>query len=423
MKENFIFVIRSSAGEVEWIMPFWFFLKERNKNFLIIFETSQSYLSLKENEELHSLWNKNFFNQTYFPFKESFTYRLFDSLSSFMVFQNSKYRITLENLFSYLPLDLRFSKLYKNLMSKFTFSESFFLFKDYNGLSPLSSYLKKKLTNTNIIFFPHSNHIFSSSGTIKDTRKKIIHKSHLLLSNESDKETFKKNLSVDSISNVGFTFTDDYWTEKILPKGVDRPNNKGIRNVLLISRAIHPVYLSLEEKVRHLNWILEACSNYEEINLYIKPHPREKDENISIQNISSLYGNVNTYIVSESLLKISSKMDLVVSFWSSGILQAKYHKKPVIELYDPKEREDDCAYDETGKITTIYRKLGLVEGASTKEGFLNLFDLAINKPNSDIWSRQNKAFSSIEGVKINSCKKIYATLQDISHSNNFDTNG
>ena len=423
MKENFIFVIRSSAGEVEWIMPFWFFLKERNKSFLIIFETYQSYLSLKENEELHGLWKNNFLEQTYFPFKESSIYKLFDKSSSFMIFENSKYRITLEKLLSYLPLDIQFLKLYKNLVSKFDVSESFFLFKDYNGFSPLSSYLKRKLTDTNMIFFPHSNHIFSNSGTNIEVRKKRVNKSHLLLSSESDRETFEKNLSVDTITNIGFTFTDDYWTGKVLQEGVDRPNNKGIHNVLVISRAIHPIYLSFEDKVKYLNWILEACSNYEEINLYIKPHPREKDENINIKNLSSLYRNVNIYIVSESLLKICSKMDLVISFWSSGILQAKYHNKPVIELYDPKEREDDCVYDKNGEVSTIYRKLGLVEGVSVKGEFLDLFDLGINQSDSDIWSRQNEAFSNLEGVTINSCKKIYATLLDISHSNNLDSNG
>jgi hypothetical protein len=116
-------------------------------------------------------------------------------------------------------------------------------------------------------------------------------------------------------------------------------------------------------------------------------------------------------------------MDLIVSFWSSGILQAKYHNKPVIELYDPKERAEDCAYDDNGRITTIYRKLGLVEGVSTKKDFQDLFDHGINQPNSKIWLRQNEAFSNLEGVTINSCKKIYTTLQDISKSNDLNANG
>ena len=423
MKENFIFVIRSSAGEVEWIMPFWFFLKERDINFLIIFETRQSFVSLQENRELHNLWEKNFTEQSYFPYKKSLIYQLLDKASNFTVFQNSRYRITLEKLLSYFSLEIQYKRLYRYLEGKFDISENFFLFKDYNGLSPLSRYLEKKFLNLTVIFLPHSNHIFSNSGSNKENRKKIIKKHHLLISNESDKEIFEKNLSVDTVTNVGFTFTDDLWTEKILHEDDNRDIKEKTRNVLLISRAIHPTYLSHDDKVRYLNWILEACSNYEEINLFIKPHPREKNENNIIEDLRSLYKKVNIFIVSESLLKVCSEMDLVISFWSSGVLQAKYHEKPVIELYDPKERKEDCVYDENGEITTIYRKLGLAEGVSSKQGFADLFDLGINQPNSEIWLRQNDAFRNLEGVTTNSSEKIYATLQDISKLNNLDANG
>ena len=119
MKENFIFVIRSSAGEVEWIMPFWFFLKERDINFLIIFETRQSFVSLQENRELHNLWEKNFTEQSYFPYKKSLIYQLLDKASNFTVFQNSRYRITLEKLLSYFSLEIQYKRLYRYLEGKF----------------------------------------------------------------------------------------------------------------------------------------------------------------------------------------------------------------------------------------------------------------------------------------------------------------
>ena len=112
-------------------------------------------------------------------------------------------------------------------------------------------------------------------------------------------------------------------------------------------------------------------------------------------------------------------MDLVISFWTSGILQAKFHGKPVIELYEPNQRELDCAYDNEGKVTTIYRKLGLVEGTSKKDDFNKLFAMGINNPEDPIWIKQNKNFNNIEGIKEDSCILIFDFLKKISETKNF----
>ncbi len=421
MKENLIFIIRSSAGEVEWIMPFWFFLKEREKDFIIIFESQKSFKSLELNEELYTLWNDNFSQQSYFPYLDSMLYKIMDNLSDVVIFKNSRYRITFEKILSFLSINAHFKSTYTFLINRFNSSKGFFLFKDYNGASSLSKYLEKRLKNPDTIFFPHSNHIFSDSNSSLKVSGSINSKHHLILSNQTDQTIFKNNLSLNSFATVGFTFTDAYWTNRVLGdvSGNELEVENETYNVLLISRAIHPIYLSREDKMHYLEWILEACSEFKQVNLFIKQHPREVEENLNLNEIIQKYDQVKVHIASKSLMKLCSKMDLVISFWTSGILQAKFHGKPVIELYEPKQRELDCVYDNEGKVTTIYRKLGLVEGTSKKDDFIRLFAMGINNPEDQIWIKQNKNFNNIEGVKEDSCILIFNFLKEISEKKNF----
>ena len=421
MKENLIFIIRSSAGEVEWIMPFWFFLKEREKDFIIIFESQKSFKSLELNEELYTLWNDNFSQQSYFPYLNSTLYKIMDNLSDVVIFKNSRYRITFEKLLSFLSINAHFRSTYTFLINRFNSSKGFFLFKDYNGASSLSQYLEKRLKNSDTIFFPHSNHIFSDSNSSSNSNVSINPRHHLILSNQTDQKIFKNNLSLNSIATVGFTFTDEYWTNRVLEdvSGNEMEVEDEAFNILLISRAIHPIYLSRKDKMDYLEWILEACSKFKQVNLFIKQHPREVEENLNLNEIIRKYDQVKVHIAQKSLMKLCSNMDLVISFWTSGILQAKFHGKPVIELYEPKQRDLDCAYDNEGKVTTIYRKLGLVEGTSNKDDFMLLFSKGLNSPEDKIWIKQNENFNIIEGVKEGSCILIFNFLKEISERKSF----
>jgi len=421
VKENLIFIIRSSAGEVEWIMPFWFFLKEKEKDFIIIFESQKSFKSLELNAELYTLWNDNFFQQSFFPYHDSMLYKIMDNLSDVVIFRNSRYRITFEKILSFLSINAHFKSTYTFLMNRFNSSKGFYLFKDYNGASSLSKYLEKRLKNSDTIFFPHSNHIFSDSTSSLNRSVSMNPKHHLILSNQTDQTIFKNNLSLSSIATVGFTFTDEYWTNRVLEdvSGNEMEVEDETYNILLISRAVHPIYLSRKDKMDYLEWILEACSKFKQVNLFIKQHPREVEENLNLSEIIRKYDQVRVYIANKSLLKLCSNMDLVISFWTSGILQAKFHGKPVIELYEPKQREHDCAYDDEGKVTTIYRKLGLVEGTSKKDDFMRLFTKGLNNPEDKIWIKQNENFNIIEGVKEDSCILIFNFLKEISEKKNF----
>ena len=307
------------------------------------------------------------------------------------------------------------------MINRFNSSKGFFLFKDYNGASSLSKYLEKKLKNSDTIFFPHSNHIFSDSNSSLNSSVLVNSKHHLILSNQTDQAIFKNNLSLNSIATVGFTFTDKYWTNRVLEDVSE--NEMEVEdetyNILLISRAIHPIYLSRKDKMDYLEWILEACSKFKQVNLFIKQHPREVEENLNLNEIILKHDQVKVHIANKSLMKLCSNMDLVISFWTSGILQAKFHGKPVIELYEPKQREIDCAYDNEGKVTTIYRKLGLVEGTSIKDDFMRLFTKGLNSPEDKIWIKQNENFNTIEGVKEDSCILIFNFLKEISEKKNF----
>ena len=65
MTNNFIVIIKSSAAELEWIMPFLLANKD-DSSLVVIFESIKAYRSLEENNELFTVWEKNFSKRAHF---------------------------------------------------------------------------------------------------------------------------------------------------------------------------------------------------------------------------------------------------------------------------------------------------------------------------------------------------------------------
>ena len=105
------------------------------------------------------------------------------------------------------------------------------------------------------------------------------------------------------------------------------------------------------------------------IKLIIKKHPREI--NSHWDKLEAEYSKVK--IINDHILNLSTKADFVVTFWSSGAMDCYLLGLPVIEFFDPNKNSKQQIF-ENKSFTTIYRKLGIVNPASSSAEF----DEAIN---------------------------------------------
>ena len=387
-KNKILVIIKSSAGEIEWILPF-LITKKEDLEIIIIFETRAAYLSLKSNKELYYLWKKYFLDSTILLFEESMLYRIINFFIKFKILSTSRYTITIEKLIDYLNINFHVSLSLKSLSKKIKPEDPLTIFKDYNGHSILSKFLKRKYKNSKLIFFPHSNHIFSSNNLNNSVNKKIDET--LIVSNKEDVKIFSKSLNVNKVEIVGYPFLSQDWINEIENLTENLENNKK-RKILLISRSSHKLFFSDKTKSKALEILLETCCSYRDVTLYIKAHPREKITNKTLEGYKKKYPGLDVILTNSHLIGISSKVDLIVSFWSSGILQSLIYDKPVIELYPPKDIGEDTAFDSEGKITTVYNKLGLAINTFSRKEFYSLMVLALEDSNNKIWKEQKNAF-------------------------------
>lgn len=415
MTNNFIVIIKSSAAELEWIMPFLLANKD-DSSLVVIFESIKAYRSLEENNELFTVWEKNFSKKSIFPFKLSKAYKVIDKYSDYVIFSNKKFTITLNWLITRLGFSFFFSKTLDQIKEFFDVTEKVVIFKDYNGNSSLSKFLKKQYKESKLVFFPHSNHIFTDELTEQEESKIAeISKESLIVCNPCDVDPFLKTLNVKNFKVVGYTFLDKAWLNEInrvsdISKGRVLESSKP--KALLISRSIHPLFLSKQDHDNYMDIILNSFNQIGGATLFIKAHPREKISKSELEKYNMNFPKVKVLQTNSHLLTISSKVDFVISFWSSGMLQSLFFNKPIIEVGQPRDIGEGSVYDDEGNITSIYRKLGLAAPANSTEEFISLSNLAINEPNHRLWEDQRKAFKKYCYVIKDSTEAILSFVEN-----------
>jgi len=416
MINNFIVIIKSSAAELEWIMPFLLANKD-NSSLVIVFESKKAYRSLEENNELFVIWKDNFSKNSIFPFKLSKTYRFIDKYSDYVIFSNKKLTITLNWLLTRLGFSFFFYKTLNHIEEFFDVTKKVIIFKDYNGNSALSKFLKKKYKKSKLVFFPHSNHIFTDEVTeMEESKIAEISKESLIVCNPYDVDPFLKTLGIKNFRVVGYTFLDKAWLEEI-NRASEISKQKVLKSsrpkALLISRSIHPLFLSKQDHATYMDIILTSFNEIGGATLFIKAHPREKISKSELDEYNRSFPKVEVLQTNSHLLTISPKVDFVISFWSSGMLQSLCFNKPIIELGQPRDIGEGNVYDDNGNITSIYRKLGLAAPANSSEEFINLSNLALNEPNNSLWESQREAFKKYCYVIEDSTKEILSFVENI----------
>ena len=107
-------------------------------------------------------------------------------------------------------------------------------------------------------------------------------------------------------------------------------------------------------------------------------------------------------------MEIATRVDFVISFWSSGAMDCNTLGVPVIEYFDPNQNPKQQIPDGEG-FTTIYRRLGIVYPANNERELgsmvTRLKESNTTKPKitphffyNDLMNKSNKWHKTIEKI-------------------------
>lgn len=277
------------------------------------------------------------------------------------------------------------------------------ILKDFNKdeFAPYKIYLEARCPDALVVSYPHSNYMYSNRTTesLQIAVSPDAYSRHdiFLLGSEHDIPYWSRYVDVARIRTFGYPVFDSWWMEKMLHAAsftgspeVELARNAAGKVFFHISRHTHPLYLDEEDYYYLVKSLVEEVFSHENSVLLIKPHPRQKIE--SFVDILAPYDSARWMFSGLQLTQLCSLADVVVSFFSSGIVNALAAGKPVIEFYRFNDKNPDWRRLPNGGATSIYRELGLAVPADTRQELAMQIKSALDGTDS-VWAYQQKAYN------------------------------
>ncbi len=357
-----ILIVATSFGEIDWILPALARFKESNPGWRLVtlFGHKQIFDILRTNAAL---------------------YQQFAAVSDLNIVPQEIDSLLLDEA---NPEDIRL------------------ILKDFNRdeFAPYKVELANRCPAAVVISYPHSNHIYSSRDEpVTDCNHPDAHSRHdfLVLSSPNDIPHWSRLADRKKIKTFGYPRYDSWWVNHLIETDEFQQSQEyqmaqGHKPVFFyISRGPHPHYLSIDDYQYLLSSFMEqamACSNS---LILIKPHPRQDMEELN--RLLAPYDRDRWIISGLHLMQLATLANVVISGWSSGILDALAVDKPVIEFWRFGGRDPNCRRDKNGAYTSIYRELGLAAPADTAAELASLMREALSDPNSQRWQAQRLSFA------------------------------
>lgn len=357
-----LLIVSTSFGEVDWILPVLVAFKETHPDWQLIslFSHPQLWQNLQQNPILFAEFTK---------------------ISGLNILPHE-----IDTLFA----------------SKIEPEQVKIILKDYNKdeYAPCKSYLADKCPQALLVNFPHSRHIYSNRDldAIGNPVEPEDWSRHdlFLLDSENDIPYWSNHVLLEKIRTFGYPVYDSWWIKRLLaaPEFLQSPEARRAKAAgevfFYISRGEHSHYLSQEDYEYLLRSLCEEVFARENAFLLIKAHPRQDLQ--ELERLLAPYDRGRWLISGLHLLQLASLADVVISGWSSGILDALAVGKPVIEFWRFGGKDPLCRKTSEGQFTTIYRELGLAAPANNREELRELLDSALQGSESEVWQGQQAAF-------------------------------
>ncbi len=182
------------------------------------------------------------------------------------------------------------------------------------------------------------------------------------------------------------TYWIDYCKEKTGHKMEDSLDTDYKRNILIFLKNDSSLvfdYINFEDT---LNEIIRVCLEDSDVYLTIKPHPRQNQQ--VLEKILSQYPQNRILISNDSPFSLINRADVVISMPSGVILSPLMLRRLVIEYFNYGKLNESLrnkydvipkgifgglgSLDKTGKFTSTFRLMGLVQAADTPEELKSL---------------------------------------------------
>lgn len=364
-KDNPIIVltVATSFGEVDWILPVLKAFIAKNKDWRLVTVFGHKVIFDRFQQTNPILFNE------------------FSEISSLNLVPQE--------------LDLFFSKQIDPKKVKI-------ILKDYNN-DEYASYkanIAEKCPEALVVSYPHSCHIYSRMGkdpmSVCENPEAYSKHDIFLLGSENDIPYWSQHVDVQKIRTLGTPRYDSWWLNRFLnDSGLEsteefKRSQKAGKVFFYISRGVHPHYLSQPDYNYIVKSIADVVFEQDDSLLLIKPHPRQDIDELF--KLLAPYDKQRCLVSGLHLFQLAHICDVVISGWSSGILDALAVEKPVIEFWRFGGQDPLCRKTVDGKFTTIYRELGLAAAADTKEELGALIESAFKNPDAPVWKSQIEAF-------------------------------
>ena len=278
-----------------------------------------------------------------------------------------------------------------------------FVLKDFNPDDPFRNRICQRSVGAKIVVYPHSTAVkihqdcnapIDNKCIIGTPWAKLV-PSHdlMLLATQSDVVWWKQRTSVLKPGVVGCPRYDPWWVNKILhdPKILKSEEKKiasKYKVILFVTRAPHKYYLSestWEYIIRSTaEVVLKDPNNF----LLVKPHPK--------QDVRRLTRSLSSYdrcmITKLHPLQLASLADLTIATYTSCTLDSLAVGTPVIEFFQYPRPNEEFVMLDNGKRSSMFTYLGLTLPVNTREELENAL---YNTDISDVYKREKEKFASL----------------------------
>ena len=335
------FIVTHSAGELDVILPIIVDLsKKKSSKINIIITKKEIFHSIKINYIYQKILNSKNISYKYTPLLNKFDHRKLNFFLSLI------YKFILSCLFLIKNFNILLSdNIYIETTNQISKDLIFYILNDV---------FKKKFY---ILHHGHSYNIANDNFKLNPT--KPINYEYLIFSKKHIKWCNSMGYKKNKI--IGFTKFFLNWIKEI-----SKYNNlKKKKNYIIFYRPPHKFYMSKKNYKYLLNSSLETILKVDDrANIYIKPHPRE-NFNLFKRNMKKKYiNNKNIKFTNLNSMSLCKDAKLIISFWTSAILESIIFNKPAVEYYI--ESKNFKKVEPKG---SLYKLLGFTTVKNKKELF------------------------------------------------------
>lgn len=327
MNNNILFFIASSQGEIDWVLPL---IKDLNKKVDNIYFYVDSYSTETIINkpfifnEIKNKFNLIVFNKSNFT-RFSFLINIVRSLFVFFGCKNFIDKVINKILGIYINLYPK--NFAKKIIRK---TNPKILLKDLGNDSVLRKEISNIIVNGKgkIIMFPHGTEIFVE----EEFKRRDFIADILLVSCKETQNYYSKVFRGLETKIVGIPRYDSNWTNYLKKNFAEKNDSKRVKfSILFITRGPHHSDLNKNDFEYIINSIATVCNKNKNIELLVRSHPRYPKSQLS--NILNKHEKLDWKFCDYDIIIKNTNINLVVSMWSTMILDALVLKIPVIEFF------------------------------------------------------------------------------------------